>query len=225
VRFRIYSAYGLTIIDVAKIAFITGLTFWLGNAFVLGLGAAYAPSAASAIDQLPPWLNCALALAGLASIFAYLAWLAMRPRAIGMDDWQVTLPSAPLTLVQIGIGVCDLGFASLAMYALLPAMPAIDFLTMLVIFVLATLLGFISHAPGALGVFDAAMLIALPQFDKEELLAALLLFRLIYYVIPFALALSILGIRELTALWSASESAPPARKTGSKSIEAEPDSG
>ena len=65
------------------------------------------------------------------------------------------------------------------------------------IFVAATLLGFASHAPGGLGVFDAAMLVALWQFDKEDLLAGLLLFRLLYYIMPFALALAILGVREL----------------------------
>jgi hypothetical protein len=68
---------------------------------------------------------------------------------------------------------------------------------MAVVFVSATLLGFASHAPGGLGVFDAAMLVALWQFDKEEVLAGLLLFRLLYYNIPFALALAILGSREL----------------------------
>jgi len=66
-----------------------------------------------------------------------------------------------------------------------------------VIFVSATLLGFASAAPGGIGVFDAAMLVALWQYDKEDLLAGLLLFRLIYYVVPFALSLAILGVREL----------------------------
>ena len=61
----------------------------------------------------------------------------------------------------------------------------------------ATLLGFASHAPGGLGVFDAAMLVALWQFDKEELLAGLLLFRLLYYLAPFVVALMILGAREI----------------------------
>jgi uncharacterized membrane protein YbhN (UPF0104 family) len=61
----------------------------------------------------------------------------------------------------------------------------------------ATLLGFASHSPGGLGVFDAAMLVALIEFNKAELLAGLLLFRLLYYVIPFALSLLILGVREL----------------------------
>jgi uncharacterized membrane protein YbhN (UPF0104 family) len=54
VRLRIYSAWGLSIMEVAKIAFVTGLTFWLGNAFILSLGMAYSPEAASAVSQLPP---------------------------------------------------------------------------------------------------------------------------------------------------------------------------
>ena len=86
---------------------------------------------------------------------------------------------------------------ALAMYTLLPGEPAIGFVTLAVIFVSATLLGFASHSPGGLGVFDAAMLVALWQFDREELLAGLLLFRLLYYITPFALALLVLGVREL----------------------------
>src|SRR5262245_8775896 len=57
VRYRVYSAWGLTAVEVAKICFVAGLTFWLGNATVLGLGILYAPLAATAIDQLPAWLN------------------------------------------------------------------------------------------------------------------------------------------------------------------------
>jgi glycosyltransferase 2 family protein len=197
VRFRIYSAWGLTIIDVAKIAFVTGLTFWLGNAFVLGVGIAYAPEIASAVDQLPPWINRLIALAGLAVIVGYLIWLLPRPRVIGRDDWQIVLPNARLTLVQIGIGILDLGSAALAVYTLLPAQPSIEFVELLVTFVMATLLGFLSHAPGSLGVFDAAMLIGLPQFEKEELLASLLIFRLLYFILPLFLAVSVLGFREL----------------------------
>jgi uncharacterized membrane protein YbhN (UPF0104 family) len=196
VRLRIYSAWGVGLVEIGKIAFITGLTFWLGNAFVLGLGIALHPQAASTIDGLSPLANRTLAICGLAAIVAYLAWLVPRPRAVFTNQWRIVLPSAPLTLVQIGIGLLDLGSAGLAMYFLLPPTPAVDFATVLVVFVIATLLGFLSHAPGGLGVFDAAMLVSLPQFDKEALIAALLLFRLLYYIIPFALALSFLGLRE-----------------------------
>jgi uncharacterized membrane protein YbhN (UPF0104 family) len=197
VRYRIYSAWGLSAIEVAKVCFVAGLTFWLGNATVLGLGITFAPQAASAIDQLPEWLNRSAAILILVILALYVAWVWSRPRVVGRHGWSVTLPGGPLTLLQIGIGIVDLGFCALAMYMLVPAEPNIGFITVAVIFVAATLLGFASHAPGGLGVFDAAMLVALWQFDKEQLLAGLLLFRLLYYIAPFALSLLILGVREL----------------------------
>jgi uncharacterized membrane protein YbhN (UPF0104 family) len=197
VRYRIYSHWGLDAVEVAKVCFIAGLTFWLGNATVLGLGLAYAPEAGSAIDQLPAWTNRALGVVVLLVLAAYVGWVWRGPRAVGRNKWQVTLPSGPSTLLQIVIGIVDLGFCALAMYMLVPAQPSIGFVNLAVIFVAATLLGFASHSPGGLGVFDAAMLVALWQFDKEELLAGLLLFRLLYYVVPFALALAILGGREI----------------------------
>ena len=197
VRYRIYSARRLDAIAVAKVCFIAGLTFWLGNATVLGLGIAYAPQAATAIDQLPVWFNRAAAILTLAVLASYVAWVWNKPRFIGREGWQVQLPGGPSTLLQIGIGIVDLTFCSLAMYMLVPDEPNTSFVAVAVIFVSATLLGFASAAPGGIGVFDAAMLVALWQYDKEELLAGLLLFRLIYYVVPLALSLLILGIREL----------------------------
>jgi uncharacterized membrane protein YbhN (UPF0104 family) len=197
VRYRIYSAYGLDAVEVAKICFVAGLTFWLGNATVLGLGVVYTPQAAGWIDQLPSWTNRFVAIAILIVLACYVGWVWSAPREIGRGGWKVKLPSGPSTLLQIGIGILDLGFCALAMYMVLPAEPNIGFVTIAVVFVSATLLGFASHAPGGLGVFDAAMLVALWQFDKEGLLAGLLLFRLLYYFVPFAIALVILGTREI----------------------------
>jgi uncharacterized membrane protein YbhN (UPF0104 family) len=199
IRFRIYSDHGLNAIDVAKICFLSGLTFWLGNLFVLGIGMAWHPGAASAIDLLPPQLNRLIALGCLAGIAAYLVWIftGKGRRQLGQHGWKVFLPSAPLTIVQILIGVVDLGFCALAFYLLLPVYPDIDFVSVAVVFILATLLGFASHAPGSLGVFDAAMLVALPQFGREHLVATLLLYRMLYFVIPFMVAITIMGSREL----------------------------
>jgi uncharacterized membrane protein YbhN (UPF0104 family) len=199
IRFRIYSDYGLSAIDVAKICFLSGLTFWLGNLFVLGFGMAWHPWAASAMDLLPPAVNRLIACGCLAGIAIYFIWLVMgkNRRELGQNGWKVVLPSARLTLLQVLIGVVDLGFCAVAMYLLMPAQPGIDFISVAVVFILATLLGFASHAPGSLGVFDAAMLVALPQFGKEQLLATLLVFRVLYFLIPFGIAISIMGTREL----------------------------
>jgi hypothetical protein len=199
IRFRIYSDYGLNAIDVAKICFISGLTFWLGNTFVLGIGMAMHPWAASAMDLLPPSINRLIAFGCLAGITAYFIWLVMgkNRRELGQNGWKVVLPSARLTLLQVLIGVVDLGFCALAIYLLMPAQPGIDFISVAVVFILATLLGFASHAPGSIGVFDAAMLVALPQFGREELVATLVIYRVLYFMIPFGIAISIMGAREL----------------------------
>jgi uncharacterized membrane protein YbhN (UPF0104 family) len=197
VRYRIYSAWGLNAIDVAKICFIAGLTFWLGNAAVLGLGIAYHPEAASSVDQLPSWLNRLIAIALIVCLVSYVIWVWIQPRNVGRGPWTVVLPGGPLTLLQIGIGIVDLGFCALAMYTLVPDEPNLGFVVVAVIFVSATLLGFASHSPGGLGVFDAAMLVGLWQMDREDLLAGMLLFRLLYYIAPFVLSVILLTFREV----------------------------
>src|SRR6476661_3455862 len=198
IRFRIYSDYGLTAIDVAKICFLSGLTFWLGNLFVLGIGMTWHPWAASAMDLLPPAMNRLIAIGCLAGIATYFLWLltGKARRELGQNGWKVVLPSARLTLVQVLIGVVDLGFCATAMYFLMPTEPHIDFISLAVVFILATLLGFASHAPGSIGVFDAAMLVALPDFSREQLVATLVVFRILYFLIPFGISISIMGLPE-----------------------------
>ena len=121
----------------------------------------------------------------------------MQPRGVGRGPWTVTLPGGPLTLLQIAIGIVDLGFCALAMYVLVPDEPNLGFVVVAVIFVSATLLGFASHSPGGLGVFDAAMLVGLWQMDREDLLAGMLLFRVLYYLAPFVISVILLTLREV----------------------------
>src|SRR5262249_56236538 len=75
VRYRIYSAHGLSAIDVAKVCFLAGLTFWLGNAAVLGMGVAYHPEAAASIDKRPIWLNRVAAIWILVALMIYVIWV------------------------------------------------------------------------------------------------------------------------------------------------------
>src|SRR5471032_2961293 len=89
VRYRIYSAWGLNAIDVAKICFLAGLTFWLGNAAVLGLGICCHPEAAANIDQLPPWLNRIVAVMIILGLVSYVAWVWIQPRGVGRGPWTV----------------------------------------------------------------------------------------------------------------------------------------
>src|SRR5258708_26849626 len=98
-------------------------------------------------------------------------------RELGQNGWKVVLPSARLTLLQVLIGVVDLGFCAMAMYLLMPAQPGIDFISLAVVFILAPLLGFASHAPRSPGVFHPPMPVALPEFVRAPVRPALLGFR------------------------------------------------
>jgi hypothetical protein len=196
IRFRIYSRWGLGLIDIAKICFIAGLTFWLGNITALGIAMAYMPEAARALDRIPACGNQAIGIAALSALSAYLLWVWRKTRVLRRNGSSLTLPSGSMTLLQIGIGLADLSCCSLVMYLLMPGLPDVDFIPLAVIVIFGTLLGFVSHAPGAIGALDAAMLIGLPDFDRAELVATLLLYRLLYFVAPFAIALAGLGLRE-----------------------------
>jgi uncharacterized membrane protein YbhN (UPF0104 family) len=195
IRYRVYSYYGLSAFEVANICFLTGLTFWLGNLTALGIGLFFAPDAISLVDFLPPKINQGLAVALLLGVVGFLSWCWF-PRNIGTKRWPVRLPSGPLVLLQIVIGMFDLGAAALAMYVLIPAGPNIGIFPIMAVFIAATLLGFASHTPAGIGVFVATFLIGLGNDDKEPLVAALLMFRLMYHFLPFIFALGVFGAVE-----------------------------
>jgi glycosyltransferase 2 family protein len=197
VRFRVYSFWNLNVVDIAKIAFMTGMTFWLGNIFVLGGAVCFAPKTLTVIDHLPPWINRLIGLSGLFAIACYLIWLVPRPRIVGRANWRIVLPDLRRTLLQIGIGTADRCLASLSIFILLPASPSVGFVTVGVVFVIATLLGAVSHTPGSLGVVEAAILIGLPQYPREELLATLLTFRVLDFFLPLLFATLMFSLREM----------------------------
>lgn len=200
VRHRVYSVWGLSVVDITKMAFVTGMTFCLGNALVLGAALSFAPQAARAIDHLPIWINCSVGAASLFALLAYLLWLGPQRRVIGISNWRIALPDARSTLLQIAIGATDLCLVTVAMYMLLPEFPDVDFVSVLLIFLSATLIGTISHVPGNIGIMEAGMLLGLPQFAKEELLASLLTFRVLYFAVPLFFAMLTLALREFGVL-------------------------
>lgn len=196
IRYRIYACNGLGALDVANICFLTGLTFWLGNLTALGLSLFYEPGAIGLVDYLPPQVNRVLAAAVLAGVTGFLVWSWRAPRRLGTRKWPVRLPSGPMVLLQIAIGIFDLGAAALAMYVLIPAGMNIGLFRLTAVFIAATLLGFASHTPAGLGVFDAAILLGLGGEDREPLIAALLMFRFLYHFLPFVIALGLFGAVE-----------------------------
>ncbi len=193
-RYWAYAAVALTASQIAAITFIASLTFWLGMAGLLSLGLITAAAPLARIDQLPAIANLFFGVLLLAAVAAYGAWLMQARRKLRFLGREIELPGLGATIVQFMLGVADIGCAAAALYALLPPeSQALGFPAFAAIYVFAALLGAISHSPGGVGVFEAAMLGAVPAPSQEALLAALLLFRAIYYLIPFAASLALVA--------------------------------
>lgn len=202
VRYWIYSQEGLTASKVASLTAIAGVTFWFGMAFVLGAGLTFRATAISAINHFYPLINMLIGLVVLGAILAYLVWATIRRRDVCIKGFRVELPGLGLTLGQIVLGVIDQCAAAGVLYVLLPSHAELDFFTFAATYVFACILGVASNAPGGIAVFEAAMLKALPVASDEALLASLVLFRVIYYLVPFLFALAFLGAHEGFRRWN-----------------------
>lgn len=112
------------------------------------------------------------------------------------------MAAQPQTLAQLTLGVADLCCAAGALYVLLPQGVELDFAPFIAVYIVACILGVISHAPGGIGVFEATMLHAIPAASQGSVLASLLLFRVIYYFLPFIVALAVLGANEGARRWA-----------------------
>lgn len=98
------------------------------------------------------------------------------------------------------VGLIEAGAAIFSFYALLPADLSQSFATVAAIFLAAVLLGVLSHAPGGVGVFEATVLAAFPAQRHADVLAALLLYRLLYNLVPFCIASIVLALKQAMAL-------------------------
>ena len=211
VRFWIYGPAGLSAGKIASLTVVAGITFWLGMGLVLASGFLFDAAAIADINQLPLAMNRAIGLALIGVLLAYLIWVA-RLRATGRGAvMHFRLPGPWLTLGQTLLGVVDVCAASGALYVLLPAGHAVRFSAFASLYSFASMLGIASHSPGGLGVFEATMIKGVGG-SPDKLLAALLLFRVVYYIVPFVLALALLGAHEAARRWrSLSEAIEKAR--------------
>ena len=201
VRYWIYSRHGLSPGKVASLTVIAGVTFWIGMALVVGIGLAFDSPAISGIDHLERQINMLIGIGVLVALLAYLVWVSLGHRQTRLQGLKLELPGFALTIGQMILGVVDLCSAAGVLYVLLPQHPGLDYLTFLSIYVFACVLGIASNAPGGIGVFEATMLKAVAAPSQSALLASLLLFRVIYYLGPFVLALAALGAHESVLHW------------------------
>ncbi|HKG92779.1 MAG TPA: bifunctional lysylphosphatidylglycerol flippase/synthetase MprF [Gemmatimonadaceae bacterium] len=206
VRYRFWSAWGLSPAEIARGVAFTTVTFWLGVLAVGGGVFAFAPDPSAVMGGvLPAAAARPLGAALLALVAAYLTWnlrlgRALTVRAPGGRAWTLEAPGPALAAAQVALSAADWSLAGLVLYLLLPpgARGALPFPYFLGAFLLAQVAGLVSHVPGGLGVFETVMLVLLrPAAAAPALLASLLAYRAMYYLLPFAAAVVTLAGHEI----------------------------
>jgi phosphatidylglycerol lysyltransferase len=202
VRLRLYQSKGLQPSRIIAVGILCSATFWLGLTAAGGVSLLFAPRFLSALDGLSSALNTGLGLGILAGLAAWIGYTARKPRFLRAGSWDLRLPGPGGTLLSVLCGLADTAAASFALWLLIPGESAVSYPGFLIVFTVATLLGLVSNAPGGLGVFETVILLSLRDVPQAGLLASLLLFRLIYYFVPFAIAALLFVIFEIrTGAW------------------------
>lgn len=191
VRMRMFTAAGLEPLQVARAAAFNALAFGVGTA---AFGAAALLWGADAIASLAGWpagVLRGIAAALLAGV-GWLLWRCAHGRYLQVRQWRIELPGLRLALQQLALTALDLAFAALTLWVLLPT-EGLSWWSYLAFFLLALAAGVLSHVPAGLGVFEAVMLLGIGSaVPAAELAAALVLYRLIYFLLPLALAATLL---------------------------------
>lgn len=196
-RYRIYTAAGLEPANIVRVIAAAGVTFWSGITMLAAVALLVHPAplilAGLSID---PAIQRAIGGGTLLLLAGALIWSARGGGTISLWRWNFPRPSLRQALVQPLLAALDLAAASAALFVLVPGATTDQFPLFFLGYALAIVVALLTHVPGGVGVFEAVMVAALPATDHASLLAALILYRVIYYLLPLAIAAVLLGIHE-----------------------------
>lgn len=195
-RYRLYSAWGLSAVEISQVIAFYSVTFWIGVGLIAGTLLLAGPA------LLPPPLGGPLGRAAGALVIVvvgiYFAWTVRGRPVLRVRDWEFPPPSTGLSIAQLVVSPLDWSLAAAVLWILLPPGLGLSYPAFLAIFVAAQVVGLVSHVPGGLGVFEAALFLLLPGHGpRNALLGALVAFRGIYYLLPLVVAAVAYGSLEL----------------------------
>ena len=197
-RVRLYSAWRLTAVEIARVIAFYTITFWLGFVLLGGTLFIVEPPPMPHTVHLPFNSIRVLGFVLLIPAIAYIAFLVIRNKPVRIRQWEFELPQPRLIAAQILISSADWMLAAAVLYILLPDALPIGFMPFLSAFLLAQIAGVASNVPGGLGVFEAIILLFLaPYYPASAILGALVAFRGIYYLLPLILATLLLAVHEI----------------------------
>lgn len=190
VRYRAYSTKGLGVAEVGLLVAFCSFTFTLGNVLLGGATLMVAPDLVERyVPSLPLWSGRALGLLLLAGPWLYAIGSLLHFAPMKVRGFELIYPRPPIAVRQLLAGPIELIGAAGIIYFALPAASNPGFLVVLGVFLASFTLALVSHAPGGLGVLEYSFLNAMPDAPPASVLAALLVFRLLYLILPLLFSL------------------------------------
>jgi phosphatidylglycerol lysyltransferase len=197
-RLRLYSAWGLSVVEIGKLLAFDSLSLWLGFLALGGMVFSLEPVAVPLALHLPLLSLRPVGIAFLALVLAYLVLTLTVRRPVRVRSLDLQLPAPGYVPLQVGVGLLDWMLASATLYVLLPREAGISFPAFIGTYSLALLAGVVSQVPGGLGVFETVFLLLLaPRLPASAVLGSLLAYRGIYYLLPLGVAVTLLAVQEL----------------------------
>ena len=197
VRYRAYSTRGLAAAEVGVLVALCSFTFALGTVMLSGIVLLLQPDLPSRfVDDVPHGLSLALGGLALAAVALYVlgSWMHFPPLSI--RGFQLHYPRLPIVCRQLLLGPLELVGAAGILYFALPVTANPGFVVVLGLFLASFSVALLSHAPGGLGVLELLFITGLPELDPADVLAALIVFRLFYLLLPFAASIVVVLLFE-----------------------------
>lgn len=201
VRFPIYRAKGIDIGALANAMAMSWAAFWLVVMGVAGGVLLLQPCEMAALFGVTTVILRCVGVALLAGVTVVVGVIGTGTRSLRFRRFVILFPTPPLALAQTGVALTEVLLASGALFALLPNAAGLSFSTFFAAYVVAVSVGLISHSPGGLGAFEATLLVLTGLAATPQVLAALLVYRLVRFIIPFGLVSLWLTLDWTLAAW------------------------
>ena len=197
VRIRLYSSFGMSAAEIVRMMVAIGTTFWVGVFALAGL--------MFVIDPMPIPEPLHLAVSNVRPIgivllilaVAYLCLPLIWKKPLQWRGHELLIPRFSTLLAQLAVSAADLTVAAASLYVILPDSIALSYPQFLGVYLLAVVGVILTHVPGGVGVLELIILTFAAADSKPQVLAALVAFRVIYYLLPLGLALGMLLTYEL----------------------------
>ncbi|TWT68253.1 Inner membrane protein YbhN [Crateriforma conspicua] len=196
IRYRYYRQFGLSHHQLMGMMSVLALTFWSGLAWLGGTVLILSPIQLPADIPIPfGTRTLGVGLLTIAVAYTALCFLWRKPWPIG--KLHLRLPQPGLAIAQASVAAVDLIISAMTLYLCMPSDANVPFPLVLSAFLVAITISIITQVPGGLGVLELILYALLKDTVGKPVLAAVLIFRVLYFFLPLVFGMITLVAHEI----------------------------